>query len=264
MPRHARILGEKQVYHIMLRGNNRENIFIDDEDKTKILDILGEKKREGTYNLYAYCVMDNHIHLVVKEGKDPIARIIKRIGTSYAHYFNKKYKRIGHVFQDRFKSEIIGDDSYLLAVIRYIHQNPLKPGLGTIRGYNWSSYKEYINKRSALVDSEEILDIFSKNKERAVTEFSRFNHEKTAEEFLDIGEEKEINQENVQEFIAGFLKIKNIEIMDLSDPTHKPLREELIKELLKRSSLSKRGIAVELGLSREMVRRTSVSEEPSL
>jgi REP element-mobilizing transposase RayT len=76
--------------------------------------------------------MDNHIHLVIKEGKDPIARIMKRIGTSYVYYFNKKYRRTGHVFQDRFRSENVKDDSYLLSVIRYVHQNPIKPGIGTI------------------------------------------------------------------------------------------------------------------------------------
>jgi putative transposase len=119
----------------MLRGNNREKIFRDEEDKARMIDTLGDKKKAEEYFLYAYCVMDNHIHLIIKEGKDPIASIVKRIATSYSYYFNKKYKRIGHVFQERFKSENIEDESYLLAAIRYVHQNPVKPGIGTVDGY---------------------------------------------------------------------------------------------------------------------------------
>jgi REP element-mobilizing transposase RayT len=105
MPRSARKKSEKQVYHIMLRGNNKENIFIDEGDKLRIIDTLQEKKKFGEYYLYAYCVMDNHLHIIIKEGKDTIDRIVKRIAASYACYFNKKYKRIGHVFQERYRSE---------------------------------------------------------------------------------------------------------------------------------------------------------------
>ena len=76
--------------------------------------------------------MDNHIHPIIKEGKDPVARTVKRIAASYSYYFNKKYKRIGHVFQERFRSENIEEESYLFSAIRYVHQNPLKPGIGTI------------------------------------------------------------------------------------------------------------------------------------
>ncbi len=73
--------------------------------------------------------MDNHVHIVIKEQKDTISRIMKRIGASYAHYYNKKYKRVGHVFQDRYKGETIEDEKYLLAVIRYIHNSPKKAGI---------------------------------------------------------------------------------------------------------------------------------------
>ncbi|MCC5468750.1 transposase, partial [Pelosinus sp. Bkl1] len=97
--------------------------------------------------------MDNHIHLIIKEGKDPIASIVKRIATSYSYYFNKKYKRIGHVFQERFKSENIEDESYLLAAIRYVHQNPVKPGIGAVDGYKWSSYRDYIGMGRNLTDT---------------------------------------------------------------------------------------------------------------
>lgn len=264
MPRYARVRSEKQVYHIMLRGNNREKIFIDEEDKTRIIDTLEDKKKAEEYLLYAYCVMDNHIHLIIKEGKDSISRIVKRIAASYSYYFNKKYKRIGHVFQERYKSENIEDERYLLAAIRYVHQNPVKPGIGTIDGYRWSSYMDYIGKGRKITDTEEILGIFSNSHEKAIREFERFNQEFTEESFLDVGEEREIGQGNVREYIHRYLAEKGLGIQDLKNITNRSIREELIKILLEKSDLSLRGIAATLGLSREMIRRTAVSRDLSL
>jgi len=122
MPRSARVLSETGVYHVMLRGNERKDIFIDDEDKVRFLDMLYAKRERESYYLYSYCLMDNHVHLVLKEANDSISRIMRRITTSYAGYFNRKYKRSGHLFQDRYKSENVESDSYLLTVIRYIRK----------------------------------------------------------------------------------------------------------------------------------------------
>ena len=263
MPRCARIKSKTQVYHIMLRGNNREKIFIDEEDKSRIIDTLGEKKKAEEYFLYAYCVMDNHIHLIIKEGKNSIASIVKRIAASYSYYFNKKYKRIGHVFQERFKSENIEDESYLLAAIRYVHQNPIKPGIGTIDGYKWSSYRDYIGMVRKLTDTEEILGIISNLNEKAVMEFVRFNQELTGETFLDVCEEKEIDQFNVTEYINRYLAKKGIGINDLRNTANKAQREELIKLLQEKSNLSLRGIAMALSLNREMVRTATLSKDLS-
>ena len=91
----------------MLRGNARENVFIDDQDKGKLLKIIFEKKKDELFLLYAYCVMNNHAHFVLKEMKESISNSMKKVTTSYAIYFNKKYNRVGHVFQDRFRSEVI-------------------------------------------------------------------------------------------------------------------------------------------------------------
>ena len=173
MPRYARKKSEKQIYHIMLRGNNREKIFNDEEDKSRIIDTLEDKKKEESYYLYAYCVMDNHIHLIIKEGREQIACIVKRLAASYSYYFNKKYKRIGHVFQERYRSEAIEDERYLLSCIRYIHQNPLKPGISTIEGYKWSSYKDYMREDSKIIDVGDILGRINKTFNSEVEPFSK-------------------------------------------------------------------------------------------
>jgi len=259
MPRYARKKYEKQVYHIILRGNNREKIFINEEDKSRIINTLKDKKKAEDYYLYAYCVMDNHIHLIIKEGKDPIARTIKRIAISYSYYFNKKYKCIGHVFQERFKSENIEDENYLLTAIRYVHQNPLKPGIGTVREYKWSSYSDYMGDGRKITDTVEILSIFSNFQEKAQIEFARFNHEFTEETFLDISEEKEINESNITDYIKRYLSEKGLEIDDLKCTPWKSVREELVRLLLEKSNLSRRGIAAALVLNREMVRKVAVS-----
>ena len=129
MSRQKRDRSSTGVYHIMLRGINRGDIFLEDDDKDVFLNILLQKKSKGEYTLHAYCLMDNHLHLLIQEKKDDIARIMKRIGITYVSYFNKKYQRIGPLFQDRYKSEKVENDGYLLTAMRYIHNNPVAAGL---------------------------------------------------------------------------------------------------------------------------------------
>ena len=145
MPRTARKKSNSGIYHIMLRGINRQIIFEDDEDRVKFIDILKHYKQKCGFNIFAYCLMDNHVHLIIKVNNDSLKSIMKRIGVSYVYWYNWKYKRSGHLFQDRYKSEVIEDDSYLLSLVRYIHQNPIKANITPIIGeYPWSSYGEYI------------------------------------------------------------------------------------------------------------------------
>lgn len=90
----------------MLRGNERKNIFLCDEDKLYFMETMFEKKQGSRFYIHSFCLMDNHIHLMISEGSEDISRVMKRITVSYVYYFNKKYKRVGHLFQDRFKSEV--------------------------------------------------------------------------------------------------------------------------------------------------------------
>jgi putative transposase len=267
LPRHARMSSKTQIYHVMVRGNERKNIFIDDEDKYRFLDTIKEKKKDDCFKLYAYCIMDNHVHLVIQEGNDSISRIMKRLGTSYAYYFNKKYKRIGHVFQDRYKSEAIEDETYLCSVIKYVHQNPEKAGINTIRDYKWSSYKSYTQFREnnlSLLDIKEILDLFSNDVKRAIKQFIEYTQERDNANFLDAEDEPtETQEENVGEYISAYLKEKGLQIGDLARREHVSLRNELLYELIQKFSLSKRKIAEITGVNREVVRKTMLSKEPS-
>lgn len=158
MSRHARIQSGTGIYHIMLRGVNRQEIFFDDEDRIKFIQILTQQlspKDDLGFPLparcviYAYCLMPNHVHLLIRESSEMISETMKRIAQTYAQYFNWRHQRIGHLFQERFRSEPVNDMEYFITLIRYIHQNPIAGGLSkTAADYPWSSWHEYISQPS--------------------------------------------------------------------------------------------------------------------
>jgi len=157
MPRQARRKSESGIYHIMLRGINQQQIFEDEEDSLRFLETLLKYKEQCGYEIYAYCLMGNHIHILLKEGKENLTLVLKRIAGSYVYWYNWKYRRSGHLFQDRFKSEPVEDDEYFLTVIRYIHQNPIKAGIRRQRDGSLISflsmqraYRNYSLKKTGL------------------------------------------------------------------------------------------------------------------
>ena len=161
MPRGPRKKSSSGIYHIMLRGINRQTIFEDDEDRIKFLETLKNYKDISKYQIYSYCLMDNHIHILMKEIEEPISTTIKRICASYVYWYNHKYERCGHLFQERFKSEIVETDGYFLTVLRYIHQNPVKAGIiKSVADSKWTSYHEY-TERANMIDIDFGLGSFS-------------------------------------------------------------------------------------------------------
>ena len=144
MPRKSRKKGPLNYYHIIIRGNNKQDIFFDEMDRKKFIEELEKTKEKYNYCLYAYVLMPNHVHLCIKDNKSAISKIMHSLLVRYVEYFNKKYERIGYLFQDRFKSVPIENYEYLKYVIRYIHLNPEKAGIIEHRQYRWSSYSEYL------------------------------------------------------------------------------------------------------------------------
>jgi len=203
MPRQQRIKSNSGYYHVMLRGNERRNIFLDEEDKLRFIETIGHKKEEQRFYLHAFCLMDNHVHLMISEGKEDIAKVIKRITVSYVFYFNKKYKRVGHLFQDRYKSEAVENDSYILSLARYIHQNPVKANMVRKPGdYKWSSYNGYLDDKnylSKIIDKETLLDLLSSGGNNVRDSFIQFMNENSEENFMEIIENEAILDENEAE-----------------------------------------------------------------
>ncbi|MFT3970190.1 MAG: transposase [Micropruina sp.] len=154
MARQPRRSSETGVHHVMLRGVNRDVIFLEDDDYEQFLRALQDTKAASGCAVLAYCLMTNHVHLVLHTESEPIGAVMKRLGVRYANRFNRKYGRVGHVFQDRFASKPIEDDAYLSAVLPYIWNNPVVAGMATRpEDYPWSS-RRWLGRASLLVDHE--------------------------------------------------------------------------------------------------------------
>lgn len=152
MSRHPRRLSESGIYHVMLRGINRDTIFLEDEDRRWFLQCLSVTKELSGCQVLAYCLMPNHVHLVIRTGCEPVGVVLKRLGVRYAGWFNHKYGRVGHLFQDRFRSKPVEDDAYLATVLRYVWNNPVEGGLAVrAEDYPWSS-RRLLGEKGTLVD----------------------------------------------------------------------------------------------------------------
>ena len=169
MPRPLRIYSYSKIYHIILKGIDSQDIFYSDQDRNFFLKQLSITKQEYNNQIYAYCLMANHVHLVFKAEDEILSKSIQKISISYAQYFNKKYKKTGSLFQDRFKSKRVEDKDYFLEVCRYVHRNPENAGISKTKDYKWSSYKEYIGKEK-IIDKNVLLHYFNNN----IDEFQRY------------------------------------------------------------------------------------------
>lgn len=264
MPRIRRQLSSTNVYHIMIRGNEKKDLFLDDHDRNRFIRILGEKnrKKEQDFRLLAYCLMDNHVHFLIEE-RTPgsINRIMQGINIAYAYYFNHKYDRVGHLFQDRFKSEPIENDEHLLAAVRYIHNNPVEAGIvNTPQEFHWSSYLIYIDEifESGLIDTSFLLSLFANDISKARILFKEFSNRETIDIFMDLAAESPDNRyiwtvEEAITFINDWLIEKGESNCNLAK--NKPLRNSLIRELKHRSTLTNIELASILGLTRNVVQR---------
>ena len=227
----------------MLRGIGKQNIFEDDLDKKKFMQILAEGKEKSGFRLYAYCLMNNHVHLLLKVEKEPLEIIFKRIGSNYVYWYNTRYERVGHLFQDRFKSEPVENDDYLKTVIRYIHYNPVKGGLNKDLRYEYSSYPSYENgNKDGLTDVEEPLEKIGRE------EFFAYHARRCTDECLDITESirHPITEDAAAALVHKYGRVDNItEFLALS-------QEKQEKAIIK---------AHEKGASvRQLVRVTGVSK----
>jgi putative transposase len=164
MPRKHRIHYRNAYYHVMLRGNNRQNIFHTKDDYHDFMSCLNNIADSYAANIHLYCLMTNHIHLVIEVQDIPISKIMQSLSTKYARRHNQRYNTTGHLFQGRFKSKLIQDDQYLLELCYYIHMNPVKAGIcRSMDAYLWSSHHVYMNKRadSKFVTRDHIYQILA-------------------------------------------------------------------------------------------------------
>ncbi|OPJ65076.1 transposase [Clostridium oryzae] len=158
-------------YHITSRGNHRNDIFKDEEDFQVYLTLIYESLEYYMYEEYkviCYCLMDNHVHILISTNNSPPGKFVRRLNSKYAKYFNKKYNYIGHLFQDKYHHELIENDAQMLDTSRYIHLNPVKAKMVVKpEEYKWSSYNMYIGiKAEKNIHSDMILKYFAKERNR--------------------------------------------------------------------------------------------------
>ncbi|NLB88982.1 MAG: hypothetical protein GX790_07135 [Syntrophomonadaceae bacterium] len=255
MARKPRVESATGYYHVMLRGNNREKIFKQVSEKEYFLTQLKNQIPIKNISVTAYCLMDNHAHLLIRTDLNTMRDTFKSINIKFAGWYNNKFERIGHVFQDRYKSEVISSDEQLLHVIRYIHNNPVKANLvSKASDYIWSSYNSFISGKSAIIsplEIETIISMFSNSLE----EFEKFHLDEDIYEFLEIREDLEQQrEEKAQRIINQYFK--QYEVKEVSD-LNKEVIEQLIIDLLQNSHLSHRRIAELTNMSRGTVHMLS-------
>jgi putative transposase len=248
LPRRAREVSQSGIYHVMARGISRERIFLDDADRRVYLNLMKRVKDEDGLLIFAFCLMDTHVHLLLRCGVVPLANSMKRLNVAYAVGFNKKYDRNGYLFQGRFRSEPVDNDDYFLTVFRYIHQNPVKASICSSCGsYRWSSYHAYANARAplGLVDKEFPLELAG-GRERLL----KFTNTPNEDACLDVSisaSDAEV-RERLEQLLRSY---GGASLSDLSVST----RNRLLCELKRMKGASIRQIARISGLSKSVVEK---------
>lgn len=256
MARQARQKSESGIYHVVMRGTNRQDIFYDEEDYWRFLQAIARTKPENNFELYGFCLMTNHVHLLIHEKDEAVAKTMQRIATRYAWWYNNKYERSGHVFQGRYGSECVEDDGYLLTAIRYIHNNPVKAGMvSKPENYRWSSIKAYYgghNYPAGLTNTGLVLGIFAQERAAAVRRFREFMNMETQDTCLEDYINRRKTDEEVKAEIDEILKDTPLSAMlGMS----KRDRDALLRQIKAIEGTSQRQIARVTGLNQTIISR---------
>ena len=254
MPRISRKKSNTNVYHVILRGNNKQDLFLDKKDYEKFLKEIRDAKEKYGYELYAYCLMKNHVHLVIYDKEEKLSKIMQSLEVTYSSYFSKKYEKVGHLFQNRFLSKPVETKKYLMQVCRYIHQNPVKAGISSVDDYKWSSYNEYIDSKKVIVSTKILLSLFGNSEKEAIEYFKGFHNDN----------KENINDEYEYEIITRFTdeeaKIKILEILQLENLKeinnfNVKLRNEKIRKIKSIKGISNAQISRILDLQKSKLER---------
>ena len=258
MPRDNRQYNQQiNLYHIIIRGIDKQDIFNDDKDRNKFLEEISETQKKYGYQVCTYCLMDNHVHLVVYDVNQNISKAIQSLLIRYSMYFNKKQDRIGTLLQDRFLSRVITNKIYFLNVCRYVHQNPLKANISATEDYKWSSYQDFLNnKKDGIVNTKLLLNQFSKNNyKEAIEKFVEFHkkHEEILDgrDILDYEMNQTLTDEQLRKIILNILKIENIH--DIKTKSNEERKKLLIQ--LKDIKTSCRQLSRVIGIDRKTVKK---------
>ena len=243
MPRKNRKMFDKIICHHIVQGINKEYIFEKDEDKEKYLELLSRYYIEFDINIIAYCIMDNHAHMLMFSNKiENISNFMQKVNSIYAMNYNKNNNRVGYVFRNRFKSVPILDKEQMYKCIKYIHMNPVKASIVKKENdYKFSSYNDYINKGRFV--NEEILEFVLESSKSYIEKFNNIEYEELYTE-----------GEKIEEIIKKFLIQENIKFYQLKE--NKILIQKFINYLKsKKYQYSKTELSKVLNISRATLYR---------
>ncbi len=179
MPRQSRIDAPGALHHLIIRGIEKKAIFRDDQDRDNFLSRLGNILLQTSTPCYAWALLPNHVHLLLRSGLVPIATVMRRLLTGYAQEFNRRHHRHGQLFQNRYKSILCQEDPYLLELVRYIHLNPLRAGLvkdlGDLASYRYGGHGVLMGRsEQKWQDKDYVLSLFGKTERQGRKEYESF------------------------------------------------------------------------------------------
>lgn len=251
MPRKSRKSSKSNFYHVIVQGINKNYIFEKREDKEKYRNLIKKKLEESNIVVLAYCIMGNHTHfLIYSEKSEYLSKYMQRLNTTYSQFYNRKNKRVGYVFKDRYNSQEILNIKHLYNCLRYIHNNPVKAGIViNEEEYEYSSYNEFIVKR-CIINDESIKLLFG-----TLTNYKEFfdlihnNASENDNDFIDVKEK------NIEDFIFQTEKKYNKSIRDIIK--NKEILKKIIKEARVQTNVTIRELAEILDVSKSTVGKYS-------
>lgn len=246
MPRQARRLSKYGFLHIITRGVGRQILFEERCDYIYYLKKLKKYSEEMGIEVHAYCLMSNHVHLLIRDRENEVSLFMKKMGVSYSAYYNKKYDRVGHLFQSRYISEAIESEKYFFTVFRYILNNPKKAGICAAKDYEWSSYSEYFENNNSIVQIKIIRDTMGNKKN-----FELFIDESNTNDIADKSMGHDHTDRKTQKLVQMLLRVQSgTELQSYS----KRQRDYALR-LLKSKGITVREIERITGINRGVVQR---------
>ena len=218
MARKPRVEFDGAFYHVIVRGKQRQRTFQDDRDRITYLQRIEHYRQRHGFRLYAYVLMSNHVHLLMETKSVALSKIMQGIQSSYTQSYNRRHRKVGHLFQGRYKAILCDRNAYLLELVRYIHLNP-----GRLRApedpwrYRWSSHAAYVGEaKTVKVDTQEILSQFSTRVDRARQAYQRFMHDGLKqgheEKYYQTIDQRFLGDESFVEKVAERTEAKLVEI----------------------------------------------------
>lgn len=264
LPRPPRLYGYSKVYHIILKGIDDQDIFYDYQDRKFFLKQISITKKEFNYSVYSYCLMGNHVHMVIKVQDVFLSKCIQSLLIRYVYYFNKKYKRKGPLVQNRFKSKNVENLQYFIDVCRYVHRNPENAGIELTQNYEWSSYQEYVG-RKRIVDKNVLLHYFDNDVNRFIEDTIKNINEDNIEDYLEYELIGKINDEQLINIIMNKFKIQDVSDVPIffKNKGGEEL-EKCIREIRDIQGTNKNQVARVTRLGRRMIEKIWGKTEPAL